>query len=73
MTSLDQNVSIVFVNNIYTVNIKTVCDIKLYINPNKAGLFEGSFSCGGGKGGQFDPPSYFKKNLSNLNETLYNC
>ena len=24
-------------------------------NPNKAGLFEGSFSWGGG-GGQFDPP-----------------
>ena len=23
--------------------------------------------------GQFDPPSYFKKNLSNINITLYNC
>ena len=27
--------------------------------PNKAGLFEGIFFLGGG---QFDPPSYFKKN-----------
>ena len=40
------------------------------LNPNKAGLFEGSFSL---EGGQFDPPSYFKKNLSNINITLCNC
>ena len=39
------------------------------LNPNKAGLFEGSFFWGG----QFDPPSYFQKNLSNINITLYNC
>ena len=39
------------------------------INPNKAGLFEGSFSWGA----QFDALSYFKKNLSNFNKTLYNC
>ena len=47
------------------------------VNPNQAGLFEGSFSCGrvGGVGewGEFDPPSYFKKNLSNFNITLYSC
>ena len=24
-------------------------------------------------GSQFDPPSYLKKNLSNINITLYNC
>ena len=41
-------------------------------NSNKAGLFEGSISCGEGRGGQFDPPSYLKKNLSNINITLYN-
>ena len=30
-------------------------------NPNKSGLFEGSFSCGGGGGGrgQFDSPNIF--------------
>ena len=37
----------------------------LLINPNKAGLFEGSFFWGG----QFELPSYFKKNLSNINIT----
>ena len=44
-------------------------------DPNKAGFFEGSFFWGRG-GGQFDPPplpSYFKKNLSSINITLYNC
>ena len=39
----------------------------LYFRPNKAGLFEGSFSWGGG---QFGPPSYFKKNLSSISITL---
>ena len=45
-----------------------------FFKPNKAGLIEGSF--GGiflGAGDQFDPPSYFKKNLSNINITLCNC
>ena len=40
------------------------------INPNKAGLFEDSFSWGEGWGvGEVNltPPSYFKKNLSNIN------
>ena len=41
----------------------------LLFNPNKAGPFEGSFFWGG----QIDPPSYFKKNLSNINISLYNC
>ena len=40
-------------------------------NPNKSGLFEGSFFLGGGC--QFDTPSYFKRNLSNINISLYNC
>ena len=46
-----------------------ICNfLQLYINPNKAGLFEGSFP---GEGGQFDPPlPYFKKNLSNINITF---
>ena len=40
---------------------------------NKTGLFEGSFFWGGGGWvGQIDFPSYFKKNLSNINMTLYN-
>ena len=39
-------------------------------NPNKAGLFEGSFSWGWG---QLTPRLYFKKILSNINVTLYNC
>ena len=56
--------------------------MKIYLllsfNPNKAGLFEGRFFWEGGvRGvgvGQFDPrPSYFQKNLSNINITLYNC
>ena len=48
------------------------------VNPNKAGLFEGIFPWGDffwGEG-RFDPPpppSCFKKNLSNINITLYNC
>ena len=41
-------------------------------NLNKAEFFEGSFSWG--EEGEFDPPpSYFKKNLSNFNVTLYYC
>ena len=36
-------------------------------NPNKAGLFEGSFSWEQEGGGQYDHLSYFKKNLSNIN------
>ena len=45
-----------------------------HINPNKTEIFEGSFSweVGGGVG-QFDSPLYFKKTLSNINITLYNC
>ena len=39
-------------------------------NPNKAGLFEGSFWWGESK---LTPQSYFKKNLSNINITLHNC
>ena len=39
------------------------------LNPNKAGLFEGSIFWGD----QFDPYSYFKKNLSNINKTVCNC
>ena len=44
-----------------------------WFNPNKAGHFEDNFSW---VGCQFDPPpppppSYFKKNLSNINITLY--
>ena len=47
---------------------------KWSFNANKAGLFEGSFSWGWGRGGgQLDLPSYFKKTLSNVNITLYNC
>ena len=36
----------------------------------RLGFFRVAFS--GGEV-QFDPPSYFKKNLSNINVTLYNC
>ena len=51
-------------------------NISMFFNLNKAWLFEGSFS-GLGVGGlgvsQFElPSSYFKKNLSNINITLYN-
>ena len=38
------------------------------LNPNKDGLFAGSFYWGMS---QIDPSSYFKKNLSNINITLY--
>ena len=48
-------------------NAKLLKQSKSGFNPNKAGLFEGSFSLGEGRG------SYFKKNLSNINITLYNC
>ena len=41
-----------------------------HVNPNKAGFFEGSFFWGGLN---LTPSSYFKKNLSNINITLYNC
>ena len=33
----------------------------IYFNPNKAGLFEGSFSWG--EGDQFDPSFIFQKEL----------
>ena len=46
-----------------------VCKTKIKLNPNKAGLFEGSFFWGV----NLIPLSYFKKNLSNINITLYNC
>ena len=58
-----------------TLNISLIFITQSYFNPNKDELFEGSFFWGWG---QFDPPlsippSYFKKNLSNINMTLYNC
>ena len=40
------------------------------LNPNKAGLFEGSFT---GWGNLTPPSSYLNRNLSNINITLYNC
>ena len=43
------------------------------LNPNKAGLFGGSFSLGGGGGVSLTPLSYFKKKLSNINIAVYNC
>ena len=44
------------------------------LNPNKAGLFEGSFFGGDAGGGIIlTPLSYFKKNLSNINVTVKNC
>ena len=44
-----------------------------FLNPKKAGLFEDRFFWGGGRGRcQSDPPSYFKKNLLNINIALYN-
>ena len=52
--------------------LQTVCFTRnnSSLNPNKAGLFEGSFLR---VGGQFNPPpSYFKKNLSDINITQYN-
>ena len=45
---------------------------ELFFNHNKAGLFEGSFSWGRG-GVNLTAPSYFKKNLSNIDITLCNC
>ena len=42
-------------------------------NPNKAGLFECSFFWNGGWQFAHPPPSYFKKNLFDINITLYNC
>ena len=34
------------------------------LNPNKAGLFEGTFLWGwGGEGGQFDPPFIFQEEV----------
>ena len=42
------------------------------LNPNKAGLFEGSFFRGDLNLTSSLHPSYFK-NLSNINITLYNC
>ena len=43
-------------------------EISNIFNPNKAGLFEGSFSWGKG---QFDPPpSHFEKNLSNIDNFI---
>ena len=40
------------------------------INPNKAGFFEGQFFW---EEGQSDCNLSFKKNLSNINITSYNC
>ena len=42
--------------NVYFVNLLTG---QYIINPNKAGLFEGSFFWGG----QFDPPFIFQEEL----------
>ena len=56
--------------DLYVKNNSSDVNSYEYVNPNKAGLFEGSFFWGGC---QFDSSSYFKKNLSNINITLYNC
>ena len=72
----------VFMTNFYQENwkgnLKPPSELQVF-NSNKAGIFEGSFSWGGG-GGSIWPippfphlPSYFKKNVSNINITLYNC
>ena len=44
---------------------------KWNFNSNKTGLLEGSFFWGWGV--KLTPHSYFKKNSSNINITLYNC
>ena len=41
-------------------------------NPNEAGFFEVIFFQDG-REGQFEVPSYFQKNLSNINITYHNC
>ena len=50
---------------------------KLNVNPNKAGLFDGSFLRvvfpTFSHPLPLPPPSYFKKNLCNINITLCNC
>ena len=53
----------------YTFSTKGLLTL---INPNKAGFFEGNSAWEGG-GINLTPPSYFKKNLSNISITLYNC
>ena len=46
-------------------------DVKIAVlNPNNAGLFEGSFFCGLS---QFYPPFIFQEELININVTVYNC
>ena len=56
------------------VDVKSNSNFKRkFFKPNKTGLFEGSFFYEGVGGGHFDTShSYFKKNLSNANITLYN-
>ena len=54
-----------------TQNTTNNCKVELQLNPNKAGLFEGSFSWGGGGGGGVGV--IFKKNLSHFSKTLYDC
>ena len=63
LTPFHNHLTVICINEKITLEGK-------YINPNKAELFEVSFSWGMG---HFDTPSYFKNNLSNINITLYNC
>ena len=53
-------------------NVASILSIILLpLNPNKAALFEGSFFWGEvNLTLPLSPPSYFKKNLSNINITL---
>ena len=70
---IDSNRNIIGKLLSFSIKANRLINFEEALNPNKAGLFEGRFFWRG----QFDPPpppsSYFKKNLSNINMTLYNC
>ena len=68
-TCRNYNIAKIFISSIVSCS-RTTVDID-YINPNKAGLILTLIRLG--VGGQFDPPSYFKKNLPNINITLHSC
>ena len=50
-----------FVSNKFDSVVRLVSRVFQRINPNTAGLFEGSFSWVAGGGGQYDPPFIFQE------------
>ena len=60
-----------FVSNKFDSVVRLVSRVFQRINPNTAGLFEGSFSWVAGGGGQYDPPLHISRRTYPISIKLY--